>query len=144
MEKIRVIFDQQKINTPSRRTLFLTDRKYYNMSEALMPVTTDDFQYRTLLFDLTEPITLPITKFNEVWPYVSSVYSKTGSELLQCNSTMKVHRYECRMRRSMKSSTTRVATDKIIKRRNSTIRDKDLCSVRMRVSRLWVLFGLKK
>lgn len=106
------------------------------MSEVLMPVSVDALHYRSLLFDLSTPVVIPADKFDEVWPYVDSVYTKLQSELLQCNGTMRVQKYECRLRKSSKSGTARVAPEgTIIKRRNSRIRDKHLCHVRIKVSR---------
>ena len=59
------------------------------------------------------------------------------SELLQNNGTVRVQEYECRLRKSSKSSTARFNTDdKTIERRRSSVRDKHLCHVRMKVSRL--------
>ena len=107
-----------------------------NMSEELMPISADALQYRALLFDLNKPIIIPADQFDEVWPYVDSVYTKLQSELLQCNGTVRVQKYECRLRKSSKSGTARVAPEgKVIKRRNSRIRDKHLCHVRIKVSR---------
>ena len=46
-------------------------------------------------------------------------------------------RYDCRLRKSTKSSTSRVADEgKTIKRRHSSIRDKNLCFVQIKVSQL--------
>ena len=42
------------------------------MTEAMMPIPKDAIYYRTLLFDLAEPVHMPINKFNEVRiPYVA-------------------------------------------------------------------------
>ena len=52
--------------------------------------------------------------------------------------TIRVQKYECRPRKSTKSGTVTAKVDsegKIIKRRNSSICDKDLCHVRIKVSR---------
>ena len=68
---------------------------------------------------------------------MDSVYSKLQQELLQAYGTVRVQKYECRLRKSKKSSTARVADSdgKVIKRRHSSIRDSDLCNVRIKVSR---------
>ncbi|KAF8458120.1 hypothetical protein BGX38DRAFT_1265408 [Terfezia claveryi] len=106
------------------------------MSEAMMPISADALHYRTLLFELNNPIVISADKFNEIWPYVDSVYTTLQQALLQCNGTVQVQKYECRLRKSSKSATARVAAEgKIIKRRNSSIRDKNLCHVRIKVSR---------
>ncbi|KAF8424878.1 hypothetical protein EV426DRAFT_597610 [Tirmania nivea] len=108
----------------------------FRMSEAMTPISTDALHYRTLLFELNKPVVISVEKFNEIWPYVDSVYTTLQQELLQCNGTVRVQKYECRLRKSSKSSTAKVATEgKIVKRRNSSIRDKNLCHVRIKVSR---------
>ena len=107
------------------------------MSDIMMPLPPDALSWRTKLFELCDPITLPPEKFDEIWPLVDSVYSKTQGELLQNNGTVRVQKYECRLRKSTKSSTARPNTDdKTIKRRHSSIREKHLCHVRMKISRL--------
>ncbi|KAF8428188.1 hypothetical protein EV426DRAFT_705089 [Tirmania nivea] len=51
------------------------------MSEAIMPISTDALYYRTLLFELSKLVTIPAEKFDEIWPYVDSVYtSLSGGE----------------------------------------------------------------
>ncbi|RPB25197.1 hypothetical protein L211DRAFT_836521 [Terfezia boudieri ATCC MYA-4762] len=102
-----------------------------------MPISADALRHRAMLFDLTEPVTMSPEVFGEAWPYVDSVYTKLQSELLQAYGTVRVQKYECRLRKSKKSGTARDATDgKVIKRRNSSIRDPHLCHVRIKVSRL--------
>ncbi|KAF8448199.1 hypothetical protein BGX38DRAFT_1260228 [Terfezia claveryi] len=102
----------------------------------MMPIA-DALRHRAMLFNLTEPVTMSPEIFGEVWPYVDSVYTKLQSELLQAYGTVRVQKYECRLRKSKKSGTARDATDgKVIKRRNSSIRDPHLCHVRIKVSRL--------
>jgi len=88
-----------------------------------------------MLFELSKPATISPEIFNEIWPYVDSVYSKLQQELLQAHGTVRVQKYECRLRKSRKSSTARVADGKVIKRRHSSMRDTDLCNVRIKVSR---------
>jgi len=105
----------------------------------MMLISADALHYRTRLFDLSKPVVMSSEKFDEIWPYmtpyVDSVYSKLQSELLQAGGTIRVRGYECRLRKSRKSGTARVADGKIIKRRHSSIRDADLCNVRIKVSR---------
>jgi hypothetical protein len=45
------------------------------MNIGIIPVLDDVLKYRSLLFDLTTPITLLAEEFDKVWPFVSSVYS---------------------------------------------------------------------
>lgn len=81
---------------------------------------------------------MTVELFEEVWPYIDSVYTKLRSESLQ--GTVRVQTYEYRPRKSKKSQTTREATSasdsKVIKRRCSggSIRDSYLCNVRIKVS----------
>ncbi|KAF8415879.1 hypothetical protein EV426DRAFT_628739 [Tirmania nivea] len=86
------------------------------MSEVMMPISADALHYRTLLFELSKPVIIPADKFNEIWPYVDTVYRTLRGEVLH---------------------TAKVTTeDKIIKRRHSSIRDKYLCYVQIKVSKL--------
>jgi len=78
----------------------------------------------TVLFCLNSINQLLYLQFDEVWPYINSVY------------TMRVQKYECRLWKSSKPGTARVAAEgKVIKRRNSSVRDKHLCYVRIKTSR---------
>ncbi|KAF8455525.1 hypothetical protein BGX38DRAFT_1267121 [Terfezia claveryi] len=88
-------------------------------TEAMMPISADALHYRTILFELRKPVTIPPQIFDEIWPYVDS-------------------KYECRLRKSRKSSVAQVAdTDgKVIKRRQSSIRNANLCNVRIKVLHL--------
>ncbi|KAF8451341.1 hypothetical protein BGX38DRAFT_1269591 [Terfezia claveryi] len=107
-------------------------------TEAMMPISADALHYRTILFELSKPVTIPPQIFDEIWPYVDSVYSKLQQELLQAYGTVRVQKYECRLRKSRKSSVAQVAdTDgKVIKRRQSSIRNANLCNVRIKVLHL--------
>ena len=70
-----------------------------------------------------------------MWPYVDSVYSKSQSESIQRNGTIRVQRYDCRFWKFTKSSTAREESEgQTIKRRHSSIRDKDLCHVQIKIS----------
>ncbi|KAF8428782.1 hypothetical protein EV426DRAFT_585898 [Tirmania nivea] len=107
-------------------------------TEAMMPISADALHYRTILFELSKPVTISPQIFDEIWPYVDSVYSKLQQELLQAYGTVRVQKYECRLRKSRKSSVAQVSADtdgKVIKRRQSSIRNADLCNVRIKVSR---------
>ena len=99
-----------------------------------MPIPTDAMHHRTLLFEFVKPVILDANKFDEVWPYVDSVYRTLRGEQLLCNGTVRVQKYECRLRKSSKSGTAKVADGKVIKWRHSSIRDKDLCQVQIKVS----------
>ena len=106
------------------------------MSEAMMPISTNAFHHRALLFDLSKPVTMSPEMFDEAWPYVDSVYTKLQSELLQAQGTVRVQKYECRLRKSKKSSTTQDGNvNKVIKRWHASIREQGLCHVRIKVSR---------
>ncbi|RPB24048.1 hypothetical protein L211DRAFT_879435 [Terfezia boudieri ATCC MYA-4762] len=70
--------------------------------------------------------------FDEMWPYIDSVYTKLQQELLQNNGTMRVQKYECWLRKSKKSS--QYDDSKVVKRRHTSIRDKHLCHVQIKVS----------
>ena len=108
-----------------------------NMSESMMPVSTHELHHRTLLFELSKPVILQPDKFNEVWPYVDSVYRSRRGEESTCNGTLRVQKYECRLSKSAKSSPAKVAVaeGKVIKRRHSSSRDKSLCHVQIKVSK---------
>ncbi|KAF8418738.1 hypothetical protein EV426DRAFT_574717 [Tirmania nivea] len=106
-------------------------------AEAMMPISADALHYRTILFELSKPVTISPQIFDKIWPYVDSVYSKLQQELLQAYGTVRVQKYECRLRKSKKSSMARVADSdgKVIKHRQSSIRNADLCNVRIKDSR---------
>jgi hypothetical protein len=103
-------------------------------ADTLMPLPKGALYWRGLLFELAEPVIMSPEIFDEVWPFVDSVYSKISGEHLQNNGTVKVQKYECRLRKSKQSGTRRPDTGNI-KRRRCTIREKDLCHLRMKVSR---------
>lgn len=99
-------------------------------------MSPDILHSRTLLFELSKPVIMSIETFNETWPYVDSVYTKLRGEQLHGSGTVRVQKYECRLRKSKSSSTARDASsDKVIKRKHSSIRDHGLCQVRIKVSR---------
>jgi len=104
------------------------------MSEAMMPISADALHHCTILFDLSKLVIMSSEKFDEIWLYVDSVYLKLQSELLQAGGTIRVQKYECRLRKSRKSGTAQVADGKIIKCRHSSIRDAGLCNVQIKVS----------
>ena len=107
------------------------------MSDAMMPISVDALYYRTILFELNKPVTMSGEMFDEAWLYVDSVYTKLQSELLQAQGIVRVQKYECRLRKSKKSSTAQDGNaNKVIKRWHATIREQGLCHVRIKVSRL--------
>ncbi|KAF8419735.1 hypothetical protein EV426DRAFT_676556 [Tirmania nivea] len=94
------------------------------MSAAMMSISADTPHLRDMLFDLSKPVTVSPETFDNVWPYVDSVYTKLRSGLLQAYGTVRIQKYECRLRKSRTSSTV-VAQDtngKVIKRRHTSIR----------------------
>ena len=85
----------------------------------MMPISSDALHYRNMLFNLNEPVTMSPELFEEVWPYIDSVYTKLQGELLQAYGKVRVQKYECRLRKSKKSTTARDSSDgKVIKRRS--------------------------
>ncbi|KAF8424877.1 hypothetical protein EV426DRAFT_701143 [Tirmania nivea] len=105
-------------------------------TETMMPISADILHYCTLLFELSKPFTISPQIFDEIWPYVDSVYLKLEQELLQAYGIVRVQKYECRLRKSRKSNIAQVVDSdgKVIKRRQSSIRNADLCNVRIKVS----------
>ncbi|RPB20507.1 hypothetical protein L211DRAFT_841596, partial [Terfezia boudieri ATCC MYA-4762] len=78
----------------------------------------DALHYRTLLFELSKPVTIPAEKFDEIWLYVDSVYASLSGEVLQC-----------------KSGNASVGFENQQNRTDSSIRDhKHLCHVWIKVS----------
>jgi len=57
-----------------------------------------------MLLELRKPVIISPEIFDEIWPYVDSVYSKVQQELLQAHGTVRVQKYECRLRKSRKST----------------------------------------
>jgi len=76
-----------------------------------MALSANALHHRTLLFELNKPVIISADQFDEGWPYVDSVYTKLALEMLQCNGTMRVQKYECRLRKSSKPRTARVAAE---------------------------------
>ena len=97
-------------------------------------MSPDVIHYYGLLFDLTKPVIMSPEMFDQVWPYVDSVYTKLQQELLQQNSTVRFQKYECRLRNSKKPGTY-TSDSKMLKRWHSSIGDQYLCDVRIKVSR---------
>jgi hypothetical protein len=103
-------------------------------ADALMPLPKEALYWRGMLFELAEPVTMPPQIFDEMWPFVDAVYSKISGELIQNNGTTKVQKYECRLRKSKQSGTRKPDTGNI-KRRRTSVRESDLCHLRMKVTR---------
>ncbi|KAF8426562.1 hypothetical protein EV426DRAFT_591833 [Tirmania nivea] len=57
----------------------------YQMSEAMIPISRDALHYCTItmLFDHNKLVTISPERFDEIWSYVDSVYSKLQQMLLQ-------------------------------------------------------------
>lgn len=94
------------------------------MTDTMIPLSEHILKYRPLLFSLhaDPPLSLSKELFDEVWPYISCVYSlKQRRE--QKNDMAIVEKYECRLRKSRKSSTIKDGQD-IKRRHGSSIREK--------------------
>ncbi|KAF8427845.1 hypothetical protein EV426DRAFT_640458 [Tirmania nivea] len=78
-------------------------------AEVMMSISDDVLHYRTMLFKPNKPVTIFPQMLDEIWSYVDSVYSKLQKELLQAHGIARVQKYECRLQKSKKSSTFRVA-----------------------------------
>ncbi|KAF8426070.1 hypothetical protein EV426DRAFT_710546 [Tirmania nivea] len=110
--------------TSYHRKYHITVNTIKKYAEAMMPISADALHYRTMLFELSKPVTISPQIFDEMWSYVDSVYSELQQELLQAHSTVRVQKYECRLRKRRKSSTARVADidGKVIKRQQRSQR----------------------
>ncbi|KAF8416903.1 hypothetical protein BGX38DRAFT_1335203 [Terfezia claveryi] len=78
-------------------------------TEAMMPISADTLHYRTILFELSKPVTIPpkyLTRYGHMWIRFIQSFSKSCCKLM------------------------------VIKRRQSSIRNANLCNVRIKVSRL--------
>jgi len=96
-----------------------------------MPISTDALHHRAMLFDLSKPVAVAQNIWRDL-ANVDSVYSKLEQELLQAHGPVRVQKYECRLWKSKKSSTT---DGKVIKHRHSSIRDAYLRNLQIKVSR---------
>ncbi|RPB23002.1 hypothetical protein L211DRAFT_290847 [Terfezia boudieri ATCC MYA-4762] len=77
------------------------------MSEAMI---TDALHYRTLLFELSKPVTIPAEKFDEIWLYVDSVYASLSGEVLQCKSGNASVGFEINKIKSLKARSSKDGT----------------------------------
>jgi len=101
----------------------------------MIPLPKDASHWQQQLFNLDEPVTLSKDLFEQVWPLVSSVYTFRNKKLQQ-NGTISVEHGECRLKKSRKSSSAKPpSNDSEIKRRNSTVRQKDRCLVTVKLTR---------
>ena len=94
-----------------------------------MPISTDALHYHAMLFDLSKPITISPKTFDKMWLYIDSVYSRLQQELLQAHGTVRIQKYECRLWKHKKSSTTQDTDSKVIKRQDSSIWDAQLGNI---------------
>ena len=113
------------------------------MTDSLIPLPTDAIYWRDQLFNLIAPVTMTAEKFDEIWPFVSCVYTHRKTET-RFNNSLKVSQYECRLKKSRKSSSSSQSspaavdspTESTIKRRpGNTIKKAGICNVSMKVSR---------
>jgi len=77
-------------NTISPQTPHHHEHHIRMSAEAMMPISAEALHYRTILFQLSKPVIISPEIFNEIWPYVDSVYSKLQQELLQAHGTVQV------------------------------------------------------
>jgi len=102
----------------------------------MIPVPEKADLYRDILFYLEKPTQLSQQEFDEYWPLVDSVWTKIGGSTIQRNGTVEVQHYECRLRKSKKTGTNIAKKDgRVIKPRITSVRVKDLCQVRMKMTR---------
>ncbi|KAA8893707.1 hypothetical protein FN846DRAFT_499967 [Sphaerosporella brunnea] len=92
--------------------------------------------YKEILFNLENPVVLSVEQFDTYWPLTDAVWTKIGGKTLQQNSTVEVQHYECRLRKSKKTGTNVAEKEgRVVKNRITTSRVKDLCQVRMKMTR---------
>jgi hypothetical protein len=92
--------------------------------------------YKKNLFDLEKPVVLSVEEFDTFWPLVDSAWTKLAGKTVQQNGTVEVQHYECRLRKSKKTGTNVAKKEgRIVKNRITSVRMKDLCQVRMKMTR---------
>jgi hypothetical protein len=75
-------------------------------------------------------------QFDTYWPLTDAVWTKIGGKTQQQNGTVEVQHYECRLRKSKKTGTNVAKKEgRVVKARITTSRVKDLCQVRMKMTR---------
>ena len=108
----------------------------------MMPMSPDTLHRRGLLFDLTKPVTMSPEVFDKIWPYVDSVYTRLQQELLQQNGTVRVQKYECRLRKSKKPGVHQ--QKRLLDSRILWI-SRGFCASRQITSRIpWILWILRR
>jgi hypothetical protein len=92
--------------------------------------------YKNILFNLEKPVVLSVEQFDTYWPLTDAVWTKIGGKTQQQNGTVEVQHYECRLRKSKKAGTNVAKKEgRVVKARITTSRVKDLCQVRMKMTR---------
>ena len=108
---------------------------FNQMSSSMIPLPKDASYSKELLFQLETPVVLPVDQFDEVWPLVCNVYTFRNKNIQQ-NGAVQVEHGECRLKKSRRSSSSQPRVDdNPIKRRTSSIRDKDQCLVTVKLTR---------
>jgi hypothetical protein len=101
----------------------------------MIPLPKDATYWKEQLFRLEKPAVLPVDQFDSVWPLVCNVYTFRNKSIQQ-NGAVQVEHGECRLKKSRRSSSSQPRVDdNSIKRRTSSIRDKDQCSVTVKLTR---------
>lgn len=124
-------------NVPPRNLLY----KIFSTLSKLMSNTKmialppDANNYKKLLFELEGPVELNQEQYDAYWPLVDSVWTKIGGATIQQNGTIEVQHYECRLRKSKKTGTKTQNEGRVVKNRITFARVKDLCQVRMKITR---------
>ena len=105
-------------------------------SSTMISVPSQADTYREMLFRLEKPVQLTQQEFDEFWPLVDTVWTKIGGNTTQRQGTIQVQHYECRLRKSKKTGTNVARNEgRVVKPRMTAVRIKDLCQVRMKITR---------
>lgn len=105
------------------------------MSSSMIPPLPKDAAYwKEQLFQVENPVILPVDQFDEVWPLVCNVYTFRNKSVQQ-SGAIQVEHGECRLKKSRKSSSSVQPDGNPIKRRTSSVRDKDQCQVTVKLTR---------
>jgi hypothetical protein len=101
----------------------------------MIPLLSNASQWKKNLFQLRSQVVTTGDVSNTYRLLVDSVYTKLGGRLVQQNQTIEGQKYECRLRASKIPATARSNTEGKINRRQSSVRDRDQCDVRMKIMR---------
>ena len=102
------------------------------MSAALIPLPTNTPQWCDL-FHPSKPVVMTESEFDEYWPLMSTVYTKTGGLLLQQNGELEVQKYECHLRKSKKGGKPPPIAG--VKNAMAQLFGYQACDVRIKISR---------